>query len=86
MLINSYYKGHPTSEPAFLEIIRKKLPHRYDNLVKNWSSKSDRVVVEILPKRIALWKYDDPESGIIGGLYILDVDEMKAYRLDHARA
>jgi len=55
-------------------------------LVKNWRSKSDRVVVEILPKRIALWKYDDPESGIIGGLYILNVDEMTEYRLDHARA
>jgi len=74
-------KGHPTDEPEFLELIRKKLPDRYENLVKNWSAVSDRVVIEIKPKRIALWKYADPAAGIEEGLYILNVDERKAYRL-----
>ena len=74
-------KGHPTDEPEFLELIRKKLPHRYENLVKNWSAASDRVVIEIVPKRIALFKYADPAVGIERGLYILNVDERKAYRL-----
>ena len=73
-------KGHPTDEPKFLELIRKKLPHRYDNMVKNWSAKSDRVVVEIKPKRIALSKYADPTAGIERGLYVLNVEERKAYR------
>ncbi|MEE8570068.1 MAG: hypothetical protein V3S97_03600 [Candidatus Bathyarchaeia archaeon] len=73
-------KGHPTDEPEFLELIRKKLPHRYDNLVKRWRTKSDRVVIEIIPKRIAILKYADPEARIDGGLYVLNVDERKAYR------
>jgi len=73
-------KGHPTEEPKFLELIRKKLPHRYENMVKNWSAKRDRVVVEIKPKRIALSKYADPTAGIERGLYVLNVEERKAYR------
>ncbi len=73
-------KGHPTDEPEFLELIRRKLPHRYDNLVKRWRTKSDRVVIEIIPKRIAILKYADPEARIDGGLYVLNVDERKAYR------
>ena len=76
-------KGHQTDEPEFLELIRKKLPARYESLVKNWSEKSDRVVIEIVPKRIAIWKYDDPASGIVGGLYVLNVDERKAYRIPY---
>jgi general stress protein 26 len=74
-------KGHPTDEPEFLELIRKKLPHRYESLVKNWSEKRDRVVIEIKPKRIALFKYPDPEAGIVRGVYILNVDERKAYSI-----
>jgi len=73
-------KGHPTDEPEFLELIRRKLPHRYDNLVKRWRTKGDRVVIEIIPKRIAILKYADPEARIDGGLYVLNVDERKAYR------
>ena len=73
-------KCHPTDEPKFLELIRKKLPHRYDNMVKNWNAKSDRVVVEIKPKRIALSKYADPTAGIERGLYVLNIEERKAYR------
>ena len=73
-------KGHPTNEPEFLGIIRKKLPHRYENMVKKWSAKSDRVVVEIKPKRIALSKYADPTAGIERGLYVLNIEERKAYR------
>lgn len=72
-------KGHPTDEPAFLELIRKKLPHRYESLVKNWSANRDRVVIEIKPKRIALWKEADPAAGIVRGIYMLNVDERKAY-------
>ena len=75
-------RGHPTDESKFLDIIRRKLPRRYDNLVKNWSANRDRVVIEIIPKRIALWKYDDPASGIVDGLYLLNVDEKKAYRIE----
>ena len=74
-------KGHPTDEPEFLEIIRKKLPHRYESLLKRWRPKSDRVVIKIMPKRIALSKYADPASGILKGIYVLIVDERKAYRL-----
>jgi general stress protein 26 len=73
-------KGHPTDEPKFLELIRKKLPHRYDNMVKRWKTKSDRVVIKIIPKRIALTKYADAEARIDGGLYVLNVEERKAYR------
>ena len=51
-------------------------------MVKNWTAKKDRVVVLVKPKRIALAKYDDPTSGVIGGVYILDVEGKKAYRLD----
>ena len=74
-------KGHPTDEPEFLELIRKKLPHRYENLVRNWSTNSDRVVLKIIPKRIALFKYSDPAAGIEQGLYMLNISERKAYRL-----
>ena len=73
-------KGHPTDEPEFLELLRKKLPHRYDSLVKRWRTKSDRAVIKIIPKRIAITKYADPEARIDGGLYVLNVDERKAYR------
>jgi hypothetical protein len=75
-------KGHPINEPEFLDIIRRKLPHRYDSMVKNWTTLKDRVVVLVKPKRIALAKYDDPASGVIGGVYILDIEGKKAYRLD----
>lgn len=75
-------KGHPTDEPKFLELIRKKLPHRYDNMVKRWKTLSDRVVIEIMPKRIALSKYADPAAGIEQGVYVLNVDERKAYRFE----
>ena len=80
---NALLLGHPTDEPKFLELIRRKLPTRYESLVKNWRENSDRVVIEVIPKRISLWKYDDPSSGIIGGLYVLHVDKKKAYRLDY---
>lgn len=73
-------KGHPTEEPEFLELLRKKLPHRYDNLVKRWRTISDRAVIEITPKRIALIKFADAEARIDGGLYVLNVEERKAYR------
>ncbi len=76
-------KGHPTMNPDFLEVIRNKLPHRYDSLVSNWSDNEDRVVVEVRPTRIALWKYDNPDSGVVGGLYVLDVEDKMAYRLDY---
>ena len=76
-------KGHPTENQEFLKVIKRKLPHRYDSLVGNWGSKDDRVVIEVNPSRIALWKYDDPELGIVGGLYILDLFGKKAYRLDY---
>jgi len=75
-------KGHPTEEPKFLELIKKKLPHRYDNLVKNWGKARNRVVIEIKPKRIAVLKYPDPAAGIVQGLYVLHVDEKKAYRFE----
>jgi hypothetical protein len=80
----SSVKGHPMDEPEFLELIRKKLPHRYENLVKGWSAASDRVVIEVIPKRIALFKYADPAAGIERGLYVLKVDERKAYRLEYS--
>ena len=67
--------------PEFLALIKKKLPHRYDNLVKGWSSNRDRVVLKIIPTRVALFKYDDPDSGVVGGLYILNVNDEKAYRI-----
>lgn len=77
-------KGHPTDEPEFLELIRKKLPHRYENLVKGWSAASNRVVIEVLPKRIALFKYPDPAAGIERGVYMLNVEERQAYRLEYS--
>ena len=73
--------GHPTETPEFLDVIKRKLPHRYDNLVSGWSSNKDRVVLKIQPKRIALYKYDNPETGEVLGLYILDVEGKKAYRI-----
>ena len=73
-------KGHPTDEPKFLELFKKKLPHRYDNMVKRWKTLSDRVVIKIIPKRIAITKYADAEARIEGGLYVLNVEERKAYR------
>lgn len=76
-------KGHPTDEPEFLELIRKKLPHRYENLVKNWSMASNTVVIKIVPNRIALWKYADPEAGIEEGIYVLNVAKEEAYRIDY---
>ena len=75
-------KGHPNEEPEFLEVIRKKLPHRYENLVKDWSENSDRSVIKIELKRVALFKYSDPVAGVERGIYTLDVDERKAYRLE----
>ena len=74
-------KGHPTDEPEFLELIRKKLPHRYERLVKGWATTSDRAVIEVIPKRIALWKYTDEAAGIEEGLYMLNLDERKAYKI-----
>jgi general stress protein 26 len=72
--------GHPTVVPKFLEVFRKKLPHRYDNMVKRWKP-LERVVIKIVPKRIALMRATrDPEARMEGGLYVLNVDERKAYR------
>jgi len=76
-------KGHPTDEPDFLELIRKKLPHRYENMVKGWSARSDRVVLEIIPKRISLLKYADPASGIEQGIYVLNIVKREAHRIDY---
>ena len=75
-------KDHPNEEPEFLEVIRKKIPHRYENLVKDWSEKSDRSVIKVELQRVALFKYSDPVAGIERGIYTLDVDERKAYRLE----
>jgi len=75
-------KGHPTDEAEFLELIRNKLPHRYENLVKSWSMNSNTVVIEIMPKRIGLWKYADPDAGIEEGIYVLNVAKEEAHRID----
>ena len=77
-------EGHPLDESKFLEIIHKKLPHRYEALVKNWSTASNRVVLKVLPKRVALFKYADPVADIASGLYVLDVDKRKAYRQEYS--
>ena len=75
-------KGNPAGEPEFLEIIRKKLPHRYETLVKSWSTNRNTVVIEIMPKRIALWKYVDPDAGIEEGIYVLNIAKEEAHRID----
>ena len=74
--------GHPNEEPEFLEVIRKKLPHRYENLVKDWGERSDRSAIKIELKRVALFKYSDPAAGIERGIYALNADERKAYKLE----
>ena len=74
-------EGHPTEVPEFLNVIRRKLPNRYESLVKSWSANKDRVVLKIVPSRVTLFKYDDPASGAVGGLHILNVGEGRAFRL-----
>jgi general stress protein 26 len=77
-------KGHIMDEPEFLELVRQKLPDSYEFLVKYWRSPkaSDIVVIEIIPKRIALWKMGDPATGIEEGVYVLNVAKEEAHRID----
>jgi general stress protein 26 len=77
-------KGHIMDEPQFLELVRQKQPDSYEYLVNYWSSPkaSELVVIEIIPKRIALWKIGDPEAGIQEGVYVLNFPNKKAHRID----
>jgi len=52
-----------------------------ENYMKHFE-RPDRSIqlIKIDPKRIALFKYGDPESGIERGLYVLDVPNKKAHR------
>jgi general stress protein 26 len=76
-------KGHPFDEPEFIRAYKESQPEFYEK----WSArqppkhKRNLVVIEVVPKRIALSKYADPASGIEEGLYVLNVEKGKAHRI-----
>ena len=76
-------KGHPFDEPEFIRVYKESLPETYEQwrAGPNVKRERDMVVIEVVPKRIALLRYGDPASGIERGLYLLNVAKEEAYRI-----
>ena len=74
-------KRHPMDEPEFLELYKKNLPDDYERSIKDWRE-SDQLVIEVVPKRIALYDVKGDENGAY--LDILNIDKGTAFRFyDH---
>jgi len=82
-------KGHPKDEPEFLKVYKETQPSNYEREVSHWNQ-MDYILIEIAPKRIALFKYADLASGRTeSGLDILNIVKGEAYSifgLDHMNA
>lgn len=75
-------RGHPFDEPEFISAYKATMPETYDQwrAGANVTRERDMVVIQIVPKRISLWRYADPSSGIERGLYILNVEKRQAHK------
>ena len=74
-------KGHPMDEPEFLELYKANLPNNYAESIKDWRE-WDQIVIEVIPKRIALYDVEGDENGAY--LDVMNVDKRTAYRFyDH---
>jgi general stress protein 26 len=76
-------KGHPFDEPVFLEAYQESQSDNYEQ----WRAgqyvtrERDMVLIEVIPERISLFRYADPESGIERGNYVLNASKKKAHRI-----
>ena len=79
-------KGHPFDESEYIKAYKKTIPETYEQwrAGSNVTRERDMVVIEIVPKRISLWRYADPSSGIERGLYILNVEKRQAHKTTDA--
>jgi general stress protein 26 len=75
--------GNPLEEQNadFIRAFKENNLEFAQNYMKHFE-RPDRSIqlIKIEPKRIALFKYGDPEAGIERGLYVLDVPNKKAHR------
>ena len=70
-------KKHPMDEPNFLKLYKALLPEAYERSVSNWRE-ADQEVIEVIPKRIALYNIQGDEHGPY--LDVLNVVKREAYR------
>ena len=74
-------KGHPKDEPDFLKIYKETQPDNHKRSISNWDQ-IDYVLIEIIPRRIALFKYADLASGRTeSGVDILNVVKGEAHSI-----
>jgi general stress protein 26 len=70
-------KGHPMDETEFLRIYEAHLPDAYEREILDWRD-WDQIVIEIHPKRLALYKIEDyPDSYIA----VLNISQREAHRI-----
>lgn len=78
-------KGHPLDEENadFIKTYRETQPKNYETSTTGQISRRrpNARVIEISPRRIALWKTSLFEPEPAPGLYILMVEKKKAYRI-----
>lgn len=76
-------KKHPFDESEFLNLYEEKYPEKYDNWRSqpNVTRERDLVLIEVKPRRIAMFHYGDPVLGIARGLYVLNVEKGTAHRI-----
>ena len=76
-------KGHPLDEENadFIKAFKENEPEKYEREKRIFQNPNlDLVVIKVEPKRIALWKFAYPASGIEEGIYILNVAKGEAHR------
>ena len=64
-------------EPEFLELYKAKLPVDYERSMRDWRE-WDQLVIEIVPKRLALYDMVGDEHGDY--LDVMNVEGKTAYR------
>ena len=77
-------RGHPLAKgnTDFIEAFKESQPEKYESYKSNYQNlERDLVLIKIEPKRIAMFKYTDPSSGIERGLHILNVAKEEAHRV-----
>jgi hypothetical protein len=77
-------KGHPFDNAEFIEAYKEAQPEFYEQWRARQPPREERdlVLIEIVPNRIAEFKYADIESGRTeAGIEILNVAKKEAYRI-----
>ena len=70
-------KGHPMDEKRFLERYKEQLPEVYEHSVSDWRE-YDQLLIEIEPKRLALYRIEDYSDSY---MEILNISNRTAHRI-----